>query len=308
METTLVTGSSGTIGTRLCERLLDAGSEVIGVDWVPNKWQARVQAVTLHADLRHAEETAALADKLKGKKIGCMVHLAANARVYELVENPERALDNMTSLFRSLELCRTLGIKRFVFASSREGYGNIKVDKYKEDMVRVENCESPYTASKVGGEALVHSYARCYGIDAVIVRFSNVYGMYDDSERVVPLFIRLAKQNKTLTVFGKDKCLDFTYIDDAVAGVKAILERFDAVKGETINLAYGEGTTIVKLAEDIRSLLKSSSDMKVTDSRTGEVTRYIADISKARKLLGYDPKTPFAEGVKKSVEWYAKNT
>lgn len=299
----LVTGSSGTIGTRLCEKLLERGDDVTGIDWVRNKWQPSINAVTRLVDLRD-EKAIAQADLPDADAI---VHLAANARVYELVENPDRARDNFLTVFNTLEFARTRGIKRFIFASSRESYGNIGAAAYSEDMVRVENCESPYTASKVGGEALVEAYRRCYGIDQITFRFSNVYGMYDDSIRVVPLFIRLARKNEPLTVFGKDKCLDFTYIDDTVTGIIQSLDRFESAKNATYNLAFGEGTTIIKLAEEVKRLLGSSSPVTLGPSRTGEVIRYVADISKARKNLGYDPKTSFAEGIKKAVEWYVKN-
>jgi UDP-glucose 4-epimerase len=264
-----------------------------------------VDAVTKQIDLR---DEAAVEKMDLPRNIDALVHLAANARVYELVEDPGRARDNFLTLFNTLEIARKRGIKRFLFASSREGYGNIRADAYKEDMVRIENCESPYTASKVGGEALVQAYGRCYDIEIVIVRFSNVYGMYDDSMRVVPLFIRQAKANEPMTVFGKDKCLDFTYIDDTVSGVTAVLEKWDAAKGGTFNLAVGEGTTIVALAETVKKLLGSSSEIRIKESRTGEVIRFIADISKAKKAIGYDPKINFAEGIERAVEWYRANT
>ncbi len=300
----LVTGSSGTIGTRLCERLLDEGREVLGMDWEKNKWQKRVQDITQIIDMRDGK-TVMNAD-VDG--VDMIVHLAANARVYELVEHPDRARDNFLTLLNTLELARQRGIKKFIFASSRESYGNISnTGMYTEDMVRVENCESPYTASKVGGEALVESYKRCYGIDCIIFRFSNVYGMYDDSVRVVPLFIRLARKNEPLTVFGKDKCLDFTYIDDTVSGIIASIDKWDEVKNDTYNLAYGEGTTILKLAEDVIRLTGSTSKIVMGKPRTGEVIRYVADVTKAKKAFGYDPKVPFDEGVKKAVEWYVKN-
>jgi len=301
----LVTGSSGTIGTRLCEALLDRGDDVVGVDWVKNKWQDRVQQVTQIVDLR---DKAAIGNLKLNGSFDALVHLAANARVYELVEHPDRALDNFITLFNALEIARTHGIKRFVFASSRECYGNLGADSFSEDLVRVENCESPYTASKVGGEALVESYTRCYGINHIIFRFSNVYGMYDDSVRVVPLFIRLARKNEAFTVFGKDKCLDFTYIDDTVAGIILGLDKFDAAKNDTYNLAYGEGTTLLHLADRVKELFKSTSEVTVGQPRTGEVIRYIADIAKAKKVLGYGPKTKFDEGIEKAAQWYAKNT
>ena len=299
----LVTGSSGTIGTRLCEKLLESGHTVVGADWVENKWQSSIEAITTRVDLRdeHALK------KAKLPAVDAIVHLAANARVYELVEHPDRARDNFLTLFNALEFARQNGIKKFLFASSRECYGNLAADVLTEDMVRVENCESPYTASKVGGEALVEAYSRCYGIDHITFRFSNVYGMYDDSVRVVPLFIRQARAGEAMKVFGKDKCLDFTYIDDTVAGIILALEKFDAAKNGVYNLAYGEGTNLVDLAETVKSLLKSSSPITIGVPRTGEVIRYVADIAKAKKVLGYTPKTPFAEGIRKAVEWYGKH-
>lgn len=295
----LVTGSSGTIGTRLCERLLAGGHAVTGVDWIQNKWQKSVQAITILADLRKEENLTKLP-----VNVDAIVHLAANARVYELVEEPDRARDNVLSTWNMLEFARTSGIKRFLFASSRESYGNTGVDKYTEDLVRIENCESPYTASKLAGEAFVESYRRCYGIDQITFRFSNVYGMYDDSIRVVPLFIRQARAGKPLTIFGTDKCLDFTYIDDAVTGVMLALEKFETAKNTTYNIATGSGITIVHLAERVKELIGSASPMEIAESRTGEVIRYVADISKAQKALGYQPTVLFEEGIQRAVQWY----
>jgi len=299
----LVTGSSGTIGTRLCERLLADGHQVVGADWVENKWQPSVQAVTVNADLRDRKQVEKLPTDVEA-----IIHLAANARVHDLVIDPDRALDNVTDTYNMLEFARKNGIRKFFFASSRETYGNIPAqDSYTEDMARMENCASPYTASKIAGEAFVESYTRCYGIDHVIIRFSNVYGMYDESERVVPLFFRKAKNNEPMEVFG-EKCLDFTYIDDAIDGVVKALMNFDQAKNNTYNLAYGEGSTIVALAELMKELLGSTSTVTLGKMRTGEIGRYIANIDRARKAFGYDPKTPFVEGIKKSVEWYKANT
>lgn len=302
----LVTGSSGTIGTRLCEALLAAGHTVVGADWEPCKWNPAVEKLRINIDLR---------DKTLFHKLPTdaemIIHLAANARVYELVENPDRALDNCIDTFNILEFSRAHGITKMMFASSRETYGNIHLpdgQKYSEDKAHFMTCESPYTASKIAGEAFFEAYKRCYGINSIIWRFSNVYGMYDDSIRVVPLFFRQAKAGETLNVFGKEKCLDFTYIDDCIAGMMLGVEKFETAKNDTYNLAYGEGTTILHLAEEMKRLLGSSSKIEIGAARTGEVTHYIADISKAKKKLGYSPKTSFAEGIKKSVEWYTKHT
>lgn len=302
----LVTGSSGTIGTRLCEALLAAGHTVVGADWEPCKWNPVVEKLRIDIDLRDTT----LFHKLP-TDAQMIIHLAANARVYELVENPDRALDNCIDTFNILEFARAHGITKMMFASSRETYGNIHLpdgQKYSEDKAHFMTCESPYTASKIAGEAFFEAYKRCYGINSIIWRFSNVYGMYDDSIRVVPLFFRQAKAGETLNVFGKEKCLDFTYIDDCIAGMMLGVEKFETAKNDTYNLAYGEGTTILHLAEEMKRLLGSSSKIEISAARTGEVTHYIADISKAKKKLGYSPKTNFEEGIKKSVEWYKKNT
>lgn len=302
----LVTGSSGTIGTRLCETLLERGHTVVGADWEPCQWNTTVEALRVDIDLRHSEEYGKLPTN-----IDLIIHLAANARVYELVEHPERAMDNLIDTFNILEFARKNGIKKMMFASSRETYGNIDLpdgQKYSEDKAHFMTCESPYAASKIGGEALCESYKRCYGIETIIWRFSNVYGMYDNSVRVVPLFFRRAKVGESLSVFGKDKCLDFTYIDDCVSGIILGIEKWETAKNDTYNLAYGSGTTILHLAERMKELLKSDSPINLGNARTGEVTHYIADISKAKRVLGYSPEMPFDRGIEKAVEWYLTNT
>lgn len=298
----LVTGAAGTIGTRLCELLQQAGEEVIGVDRGPTKWP-QVDSVSYQVDLRYQEQLHSLPTD-----VDIIVHLAANARVYELVEHPEKALENLVTVFHMLEFARENGIRKFIFASSRETYGNINLETYTEDTARIENCESPYAASKIAGEALVQSYKCCYDINFMILRFSNVYGMYDKSARVVPRFIQQAQMNETLTVFGKEKLLDFTYIDDAIAGLLGAIEHFDEAKNDVYNIAYGEGTTIMHLAERIRELTESSSSIETLESRRGEITTYVANIEKACRALAYNPQVPFERGIEKTVEWYRANT
>lgn len=301
----LVTGSSGTIGTRLCERLIYEQYDILGLDWEPNKWNKDIQKITTKIDLRDWNE---LKDKSSQLKADLIVHLAANARVYELVEHPDRAQDNILTTFNVLEFARKNNIKKFIFASSRETYGNTDADTLTEDQARFQTCESPYTASKIAGEALTEAYKRCYAMDAIILRFSNVYGMYDDSVRVVPLFIRQARNSEPLTVFGKEKYLDFTYIDDTVDAILLAIKKFDQAKNETYNIATGHGTSLLHLAERILELTKSSSAIRTGNVRTGEIIKFVADISKAKRKLGYEPKVDFEEGIKRAVEWYEENT
>lgn len=296
----LVTGSSGMVGTHLCERLLGEGHEVVGVDWKRNEWNEEVDALTLGVDLRDKAKVL----RTLPRDPDVIVHLAANARVHDLVVDPSLARDNFEVLFNVLEYARASGIKRFMFSSSREVYGNTGRTTHSEDDALSKNCESPYTASKIGGEALVHSYQQCYGIDFCIFRYSNVYGMYDRSDRIVPLFIKRCRANEELTVFGEDKLLDFTYITDAVDGTILLLNKFDSVKSEVYNLASGEGTSLLELAELIKSEANSDSQIHVEPSRTGEVVKYIADISKIKAAIAYAPKVTIHEGVRKALAWY----
>lgn len=299
----LVTGSSGTIGTRLCEKLLENGYEVVGVDYRPNEWNEKIQAITIDVDLRNKED---VLNKLP-KDVDLIIHLAANARVYNLVVDPSLARDNFETLFNILEFARINNVKKFMFSSSREVYGNTDKTIHIEDDAYVKNCESPYTASKIGGEALVHSYQQCYGINFVMFRFSNVYGMYDNSDRLIPLFIKLCKEGKDLIVFGKKKLLDFTYIDDTITGMLLAIQKFEEIKNDVFNLASGQGASILEVAQLIKELLKTNNKIEIKENRTGEVVKYIADISKAKDKIGYDPKTTIVEGIKKSIEWYSKN-
>ncbi len=300
MKKILITGSSGTIGTRLGEKLLNSKYQIVGADWKKNKWIKELEARTIHLDLRNKN----LVLKKLPKEVDLIIHLAANARVYELVKNPDLARDNMLTTYNILEYARINKIKNIIFASSREVYGNTKKAKHKEVDVKIENCESPYSASKISGEALIHSYHKCFGINYVIIRFSNVYGMYDESDRVIPLFIRKAIKNENLVVFGRDKILDFTYIDDAVEGVVKVIQRFNKIKNNTFNIATGKGTKILFVARLVKKFLNSKSRIIIKQNRPGEVVKYIADISKAKKLLNYEPRADIIDGVKKTIEWY----
>jgi nucleoside-diphosphate-sugar epimerase len=299
----LVTGSSGTIGTRLCEMLLSGGEmEVQAVDRRANEWYPRLNELTWRGDLCDREFIGTLP-----RDVDVVVHLAANARVYNLVLDPDLALENIRSLYNVLEYCRGRGIGRILFASSREVYGNAVGTCRNEDQVDLRACESPYAASKLSGEALVHAYHRCHGIDFIITRFSNVYGMYDNTDRIIPLFIRLAEQNRDLIIYGRDKMLDFTYIDDTVAGLVQCLQQFERAKNNVFNIATGRGVLLTDVAQRIVRLLGSHSRMVIEGNRAGEVVRFAADISKAEQLLSFRPRVGIGEGLRESIRWYAQH-
>ncbi len=300
IQTVMVTGSSGTVGTALVLELISQGYNVIPLDIKPSMWDKNINKKTVLHDLRKPLES------LKNRKTpDIIIHLASNARVHDLVVDPQKALDNYIMTHNILEYARLNNIKRFVFSSSREVYGESRTNiKRKEDSTHVTRIKSPYTASKFASEALIHSYDECYGIKPVIVRLSNVYGRFDVSERAVPLFIYYAKRDRTINIFGAEKQLDFTYTDDAINGLIRITKRFDKIAPETLNITLGKGTKIIDVAKIIIKELNSKSKLVIGDKRTGEISTFIANIAKADELLGYIPKVSVKEGIKKNIEWY----
>ena len=298
----LITGSSGMIGTCIFEKLLEKNYDVIGFDRNRNAWNSSLNRLTIMGDLLKKEDV----EKIP-TPIDMVVHLAANPRVYDLVVNPDLALENIITTYNVLEFARKNKIKRVVFSSSREAYGNKKEVISKEADVDIQRCESPYAASKISDEALIYSYAKCYGVDYIVCRFSNVYGMYDQSQRFIPLMLRKMKKNEDIEIFGKDKILDFTYIDDCVEGIIKCIEKFDKIKNNTFNIAFGKGSKLIDVAKLIKKNLQSKSRILLGKNRQGEVVKFVADISKAKKMLGYKPAYSLKEGIKLSIDWYAKS-
>lgn len=305
----LITGSSGQIGTNLALRLLSEGHHVFGIDKRLNMWTDAFP--TLLQDL-----SAPFRDFVGGigsvpyPPCDIVVHLAANAKVHELVEQPHRAIENIQLTFNVLEYCRANHVP-IIFSSSREVYGDIHRYITEETHADFSFTESPYSASKISGEALIYSYARCYDLRYLVFRFSNVYGRYDSDidrmERVIPLFIQRMARGEPVTVFGREKVLDFTYVDDCVDGIVRGIDRLLAgdVADETINLAYGRGNSLVYMAEQVADALGVPPTIVVEPAkRTGEVTHYVADLSKAVQLLGYQPQTPLDQGIRKAVRWW----
>lgn len=313
----LITGSSGQIGTNLGLYLQARGHYVFGVDKRPNSWTDQIP--TLLQDLsipyRHYKNGIGYTDY--PANLDLVVHFAAHAKVHELVQQPDRALENIQMTYNVLEFCRHNNLP-LIFSSSREVYGDIHRYITEESVANFAFTESPYSASKISGEALIYSYAQCYGLRYLVFRFSNVYGRYDnDIERmlrVIPHFIRQISRRQPITVYGREKVLDFTYIDDCVDGIfrGADLLVQGKVSNQTINLAYGQGNSLVKMAQFIGDALGIEPDMTVEPARVGEVTHYVADITRAGELLGYEPQTPLQKGIENavawSIAWWARNS
>lgn len=298
----LITGSSGQIGTNVGLALLARGDEVLGLDRRKNTWTSEIPTTLVDlCQVRPGELPAP-------GRFDVVLHLGAHAKVFELVERPKRAMENMVITFNVLEYCRKTETP-IIFGSSREVYGDITRHVTEEAEADFVVAESPYSASKIAAEAYIYSYAECYALPCLVFRFSNVYGRYDCDlermERVIPLFIRKIAADEPITVFGPEKVLDFTYVDDCASGV---LKGIDAlvsrrITRETINLAFGQGSTLIDLVNLISLALGRKPRLTLEPARAGEVTRYVADLTKARQLLGYKPTTPLTGGVPLAIEW-----
>ncbi len=308
----LITGSSGEIGTNLGLTLQARGDTIFGVDKRLNTWTDKIPTLLQDLSQRFENYKGGIGSALYDTP-DVVVHLAANAKVHELVEHPQRALDNIIITFNVLEYCRINNIP-IIYASSREVYGDMHRFETAEHTINEPTAnfvftESTYSASKIAGESLIYSYAQCYKLPYIIFRFSNVYGRYDNDlarmERVIPLFIEKIKSGKPVVIFGKEKKLDFTYVDDTVQGIVKGIDALTSarVTNQTINLAYGEGRTLTELVSYISDTLNMPTTPTYEEARPGEITFFVADITKAKELLGYEPTTSLQAGIKKAIAW-----
>src|SRR6478609_3380082 len=305
----LITGSSGQIGTNLALRLREGGHQVFGIDKRLNTWTDAFPYLLQDLAGHYAPFPGGI-NGVEYPQADLVVHLAAHAKVHQLVREPHRALENAMMTFNVLEYARQGNIP-IVFSSSREVYGDVhRFEGYNEQAADFAYTESTYSASKIAGEAFIYSYARCYGLPYLVFRFSNVYGRFDNDlhrmVRVLPLWIHKLSRGEPITVYGEDKTLDFTYVDDCVDGItRGVMALADGrLSSGTINLAYGKGNRLLHAAELIGRELGVDPQITVAPPLLGEVTHYVANVTKARGLLGYEPQVPLEEGIKRSVEWF----
>ena len=305
----LVTGSSGQVGTNLCLALMKKGVDTLGIDRRQNTWTNKIPFVLRDLAAEGMPSPEALAAVKRGfNKPDLVVHLAANAKVHELVEEPRRAHENATSSFNVLEFCRINQLP-IILSSSREVYGQSGPPSVSEENINAYEIRSPYAAYKLADEMLIYSYAHCYGLKYLIFRLSNVYGRYDSDlermTRVIHIFIDQMSQDEPVTIFDPTKMIDFTYIDDCVAGFLLGIEKLlsGEVVNQTFNLSSASPITLAYLAEAIAKNMDTTPEVINKPIRPGEISFYIADLTKAKTLLGFEPQVPFDKGIKRAIEW-----
>jgi UDP-glucuronate 4-epimerase len=303
----LVTGGAGFIGSHLVHRLLASGNNVVLLDdfndfYDPAIKRANVAASSgaevVEGDIRDA----AAVTRAFEKRPDAVVHLAARAGVRPSLERPDLyASVNLGGTLTLLEECRRRGVRRFVFASSSSVYGDSARIPFGEDEPDPRPV-SPYGVTKLAGEHYLRLYHRLHGLRASALRFFTVYGPRQRPDMAIHKFARLILEGKEVPVFGDGTTRrDYTYVDDAVAGVAAALDRDDGF--EVYNIGEAGTVELGQLIALLEKNLGKPARIKRLPEQPGDVKRTCADVSKARERLGYAPSTPIEEGVRKFCAW-----
>lgn len=302
MPRALVTGGAGFIGSALVPALGAAGYDVRVVDDLSVGDPANVERAG--AELRRGDVRDV--DLVTAAARGCDVvfHLAAGAGVVESITDPLTNFDqNVRGTVTVLEAARRADVARLVFSSSNAPLGENAYPASEEKPVAPL---SPYGASKAAGEAYCSAFHGAYGMDAVVVRFSNAYGPHSAHKgNVIPLFIRRLRAGEELIVYGDGgQTRDFVFCEDLAAGLIAAA-RTDGIGGQIFQLASGVETTLNRLLELLSAASGMEPRVRREPPRAGEILRNYSLIDKARRVLGYNPAVPLEDGLKRTWDWFA---
>jgi UDP-glucose 4-epimerase len=300
----LVTGGAGFIGSHLCRRLVSDGHEVRALDNLSSGRRSNLGDADIDlmvGDLRdpttagHAVEDAEL-----------VLHHAAIASVQYSVEQPlDEQEVNVVGTLRLLEAARNAGVRRVVFAASAAAYGTDPTVPKREDMTALPI--SPYGLSKIAGEHYCRVWSHVYGLETICLRYFNIFGPRQDPTSpysgVISIFARMMLDGVAPTIHGDgEQSRDFTSVDNVVAANVAALVAPTAA-GEVYNIGTGRGVTVNELVAALNETIGSDLQPQHGASRTGDVRASIADISRARRDLGYEPRVSFEQGLQQTVHW-----
>ncbi len=313
-ERILVTGAAGFIGSHTCRALIDAGYEIVGIDNFDPFYdraikEEAVQKLSTRPGFRFVEcdirQTDTVHSVLEG--VTAVVHLAARAGVRPSIEQPcLYASVNVEGTTSVLETCRAAGVRRFVFGSSSSVYGEGTPVPFREDAPALSPI-SPYAATKRAGELICQAYTHLHELRIASLRFFTVYGHRQRPDLAIHKFTRTMASGGAIQQYGDGSTeRDYTHIDDIVKGVLGAVRWTEAEtpEHEIFNLGESRTVRLDRLIELIASALGVEPKIEFLPVQPGDVTRTFADISKARRVLGYEPTVSIEEGIVDFVDWY----
>ena len=314
MSTMLVTGGAGFIGSHLCERLLSDGVKVICLDNFDSFYDPDIKIKNAEGMIKKFQDLFELVtgdirkpDHLKGifqkNRVDFVIHLAARAGVRPSIADPLLYQDvNIRGTIVLLEACKAYKIKNFIFASSSSVYGENQRVPFTEEDLDIQPI-SPYGATKRSGELLCYSYHHLYGMNIACLRIFTAYGPRQRPEMAIHKFTRLIDQGEKIPIYGDGSSRrDYTYIDDLIEGILGVIRYHKGF--EIYNLGESQTTSLIELIKLIEGAFGKKADIEMLELQPGDVSVTYADITKAKRMLKYQPKVKMEEGIKRFVEWY----
>ena len=309
----LVTGGAGFIGSHLVDELLAEGHDVHVVDQFDSFYERQVKERNIAQHRLHHRyvlsevdicEREQLEEIFHSWKPDVVVHLAARAGVRPSVQHPLSYVEaNIVGTTHLLDLSVQYGIKRFVFGSSSSVYGlNEKVPFAEEDPLL--HCASPYAATKIAGEALCQSYAHCFGLDVIALRFFTVYGPRQRPDLAIHTFVKRMEQGEPIQLYGDGTTSrDYTFVTDIVAGIRKAME-VELSGYHVFNLGNDEPTKLIDLVRTVERVLGRVATIEWLPMQVGDVPATWADLSKSKRFLQYQPQISIEQGLREYVSWF----
>jgi UDP-glucose 4-epimerase len=308
---TLVTGGAGFIGSHLAEALCQAGHAVRVADNLSTGRLENLAGLGSRVDFLQGDllEPSVRERALRGVEV--VFHEAAIPSVPRSIEDPLASHAHGAQLtLLLLDGARRAGVRRFILAGSSSIYGNVRALPTPED--HPPEPLSPYAATKLASECYAQTFARCFELDTVVLRYFNVFGPRQDPtseySAVIPLFVTKVLRGERPTIFGDgEQSRDFIHVDDVVRA-NLLAAGSAAAAGEAFNIACGIGTTVNGLLAAVNEVLGTKIEARYAPPRPGDILHSTADIAKARRLTGFAPGLSFRDGLRATVEWYKKRS
>lgn len=308
----LITGGAGFIGSTLADKLLEENNKIVVIDNFNDYYSPKLKEKNIKHNLDNKNyklyrgdicDKNLLSKIFEENQIDVVVHIAASAGVRPSIENPlSYVKNNIEGTVNIVEVMKENGIKKIVFASSSSIYGNCKEEIFSEDL-KVSEPISPYAASKSACEQFLYTYSKLFDIQVVALRFFTVFGPRQRPDLAIRKFIDLIKEDRPIPVYGDGTTIrDYTYVDDIVDGIIGAIN-YNDTPYEIINLGGGAPVSLNEMISTIEKVLNKKAKIEHLPMQLGDVNKTAADITKAKKLLNYNPKTSFKEGIIKFIEW-----